>query len=570
MRLESLKQFNYISEGCLFEGAIDAHNGLKIVKALVKKNANINETSYGIFPYEFTTCGGREEIRRYLIEESQKQNILLKGYHPTLPQTQTELIKNLVYKNDLASIKKFYSDSSLNDSYLDQAFETATKVNDLPIIKSLIEDFEYTPHWNSLCVAAHKNQPAEIKDFLTTDVIINASLEKLKKSEPNPYSRDERKLCNALISNNMRILRYLIKNNLTERFTNYLSFPIYIRSHMDESKYIFSLEAYKYLIKDIVDISKKRIFDESALHIAVSYKNSEIITFLIESGCNLEDRNRDGKTPLHLACDCEYYDFDLIKTLIELGANINTVDNYGWSPLKTLLHEIDSNDSEKIDIAKYLIDKGADINSIFFSRYNEEKMSLFKHYASTYWSLSDGTKNINALIKFLIEIGADDADVNLIQVNYGIDPDFFVFLKAHGYDINRKDSLGETQLTKAVKQFAMCFPEDSRYLRFGLASYTDKTFSFTEEIKQIKFLIDNGADPFIKNNNGESLLYYAVKGNSIKLVQYFLKLGLDLNELNNHGESLLFHAAKHETSAMYDYLVELDLKESPNQSEVQK
>jgi ankyrin repeat protein len=101
---------------------------------------------------------------------------------------------------------------------------------------------------------------------------------------------------------------------------------------------------------------------------------------------NGADKNGNFKSsPLVEAC---YYNYiDIIKYLIEIGANINYITNDCWSPLHAASYK------NNIDCVKLLINSGAKIN--------------IKDYVNaTPLDYAMDTKNFD-IIKLLIEHGAD-------------------------------------------------------------------------------------------------------------------------------------------------------------------
>lgn len=62
----------------------------------------------------------------------------------------------------------------------------------------------------------------------------------------------------------------------------------------------------------------------------------------------------NGLTPLHAACQIEY--FDMVKVLIESGANVNAKDNEKHTPIhRSCL-------GGEFKIVEFLIESGAEIN----------------------------------------------------------------------------------------------------------------------------------------------------------------------------------------------------------------
>jgi len=129
-------------------------------------------------------------------------------------------------------------------------------------------------------------------------------------------------------------------------------------------------------------------YETSPLHIACSYGYKEIIKMLINYGANININNSEYLTPLTVIT--ENYDDEMILLLINYNADINAVDiegntilhravrNYNLNALKLLLNykvniNVKNNNGEtplhlacgrtnQSDIVKYLINHGADVN----------------------------------------------------------------------------------------------------------------------------------------------------------------------------------------------------------------
>lgn len=92
-----------------------------------------------------------------------------------------------------------------------------------------------------------------------------------------------------------------------------------------------------------------------------------IIRFLVlEMGCEAEnatDQQDLGRTPLLFACK-ERSGLELIKTLVELGARVNTRDENGMNALFTYVDTIPTGSYEEghSDVVRFLLDAGADVH----------------------------------------------------------------------------------------------------------------------------------------------------------------------------------------------------------------
>jgi ankyrin repeat protein len=79
------------------------------------------------------------------------------------------------------------------------------------------------------------------------------------------------------------------------------------------------------------------------------------ITFLIENGANINDKDQIGQTPLIVATQhgCK----KIVELLIGAGADIHDRNDFGHSAIITAAQE------NQLEIAQFLIESGADVNA---------------------------------------------------------------------------------------------------------------------------------------------------------------------------------------------------------------
>lgn len=133
---------------------------------------------------------------------------------------------------------------------------------------------------------------------------------------------------------------------------------------MENSK----LEIIKTLIKAGANVNQKMMGRTTLLPLIIEntadIDNPEIVKVLLDYGANVEAENDSGWTPLMLAV--EYRNSEYVKMLIDAGANVNAkVIRYpsygsGWTPL---MIAVKSGDIEKVNI---LIDAGADLHAVAY------------------------------------------------------------------------------------------------------------------------------------------------------------------------------------------------------------
>ncbi|ENV17063.1 hypothetical protein F964_01760 [Acinetobacter guillouiae NIPH 991] len=87
----------------------------------------------------------------------------------------------------------------------------------------------------------------------------------------------------------------------------------------------------------------------------MSDENNNFLKWLIKNGANINQKDSADWTALHFSC--EYKCKKNIELLIQSGASVNEKNNTGATPLLRLLAQ---NATENLELAKILIDNGAD------------------------------------------------------------------------------------------------------------------------------------------------------------------------------------------------------------------
>ncbi|KER23057.1 hypothetical protein T265_08999 [Opisthorchis viverrini] len=71
--------------------------------------------------------------------------------------------------------------------------------------------------------------------------------------------------------------------------------------------------------------------NSAPLHLAAGYNNVEVVEFLLESGADVNSKDKGGLIPLHNASS--YGHVDVAALLIRYGTSVNAVDKWGYTPL---------------------------------------------------------------------------------------------------------------------------------------------------------------------------------------------------------------------------------------------
>ena len=147
-------------------------------------------------------------------------------------------------------------------------------------------------------------------------------------------------------------------------------------------------------------------------------------------------------TPLTLASIGGY---EIVKLLIEHGADINAKNNNGWT---ALMWALVSNNAEYLEIIKLLVENGANINT----KNNNGDTALI--IASRYtWRLK--------AVKYLVGNGADinaknnNNETSLMHASYNGHLELVKYLVENGAYINEKDNESNTALSWAKEESFM-------------------------------------------------------------------------------------------------------------------
>ena len=94
----------------------------------------------------------------------------------------------------------------------------------------------------------------------------------------------------------------------------------------------------------------------TSLHLAAIFEKKEacLVKHYIKSGIDINIKNSQGNTPLHLAI--QNGGVEVMKYLVENGADINAINFHSVSPLQLAL----SNGT--FNTIKYLVENGAEVN----------------------------------------------------------------------------------------------------------------------------------------------------------------------------------------------------------------
>jgi ankyrin repeat protein len=194
----------------------------------------------------------------------------------------------------------------------------------------------------------------------------------------------------------------------------------------------------------------------------------------------LDSRDELGFTPLHKACFTQQG--AVARFLLDQGASVTARDAFQQTPL----HRASYASGRDLALIRRLIAKGADVNALGINGITPLHWAAFKGDVALAKLLFANGADANAYDKYRgpTTTGSISGTVLQVAINQGPREDLAVLLVERGAKLNRKDSVGNTELHLAATK--------------GYAALARR-------------LIGHGADVHAVNQYGRAALYYAAK-----------------------------------------------------------
>lgn len=283
------------------------------------------------------------------------------------------------------------------------------------------------------------------------------------------------------------------------------------------------------------------------IHEAVSRKDAAAVRTFLEQGANVNEKCVKGRTPLHHCTDLDEDNLEILKLLLDAGADVNWMDRCG---LEAFMWAIIRSNFKSAEI---LIVAGANVNN----RSIETDLTALS--VATY-------RNNVKLMEMLISRGAllNTRDVYghaplhkaVISSKNQSHSKAVEILLRNGANFNAKDNFGQTALHLLMRRSdfeveiirllfsygaAVTIPDMGGLTPLELA-VNSKFCTFNLGI--LKLLTNCGTNFDVRISNGSTLLHYAcqVRGN-FETVKFLLNQGVDIDALDTLGRSPIMCAA---------------------------
>lgn len=342
----------------------------------------------------------------------------------------------------------------------------------------------------------------------------------LLSTNPDRVNASGRPLISAAGANKETAVRMLLEAGANPHLTDQkgdTALHAVVRLESPNSEHV-SIAITQALLGANVSVDTRGCDGVTALMLASGAGQSELLRFLLERGANALLRDNKGWTPLLYAAKTSHA--SIIRILISAGADVNVASETGETALMSAAER------GCLDAATILVKAGAEVNA----RMENGTSALIISAAGGY----------NDLTRLLLNSGADASLANekgetaLISAmraemkqmrgrksGEGIRDLLSMFLEA-GVDVNHSTGDGDTALLLA----------------------TDPKYPWPNEAR---LLIEAGADPLVSNRKKAKqdglISWMRIRRMDIQVLESLLKAGADPNENNDTGMTALMRVA---------------------------
>jgi len=241
---------------------------------------------------------------------------------------------------------------------------------------------------------------------------------------------------------------------------------------IDKEKQVKLREIARILVDKGADINKTKVHVSSLLHAAAGCGNTAVAKFLVEAGADWREKDHWGKLPVYDAAEhgsretveyflslegedvaekidlnillhraAAYNGVDVVQLLLEKGANVNSRDSSGRTPLGNAVRYY----MNRL-VMKFLIENGANVNS----KDNEGQTPM--HYAMYSNHIMLCKEGAEILLNSGVDVNAQDNQGNTsihIMAKRG-SKELVQYLLNNKANINIVNSEGKTPLDTAI------------------------------------------------------------------------------------------------------------------------
>lgn len=398
-----------------------------------------------------------------------------------------------------------------------------------------------SPHLHRL---ASEGNEAELIDLINNGSDVN-------EEDDNGFTA----LHHAAEGGHAKVIEILLQNGA---HVNGKGSPLHVVRDVKSAQLLFQAKA---------NLNARDECGNSPLQTAIRKGKQELVEFFVSVGADILCTNAKGETPLHTLCSSfmkKPHDENLTRKLIEMGANVNSKDSQGRSPLHLAVINYYPEKRKTVNI---LIKAGASVTNLDLQGmnpihhlidkcrlYSEDDTKLFSEYIDLL-VINDSaanSKNVigQSILHLAIPAGAplqvlehlvqkgcrpttgDGQKRSLLHciVERDVDDviDILNFLLDKGININCADIWGQTVLHHAIEK---------------------------NKKELVKALVEHGADVNVKDSIGRQPLHIAAERGWDVICDSLIKLGANINAQDKYQSTPLHFAGWSNKAPVADVLI---------------
>jgi ankyrin repeat protein len=334
--------------------AIQRNNTEEAITLLNKKTSIIAGITNRIFtsqfdePLKLAIIKGYHEIVKLLIEKGANINVKYdldnRPLHIAIMNDKLDIFKLLIEKRADINAKNINNVTPLHIASSKGKFE---------IVKLLIEN-------RADINAKNINYDTPLHNAIMNDKFEIVKLLIENRADINAKNINyDTPLHNAIMNDKLDIVKLLIEKgaDINIENTNLIK-PL----HSVNDEKILNL-----INTELINDEKYKVICNNILLYYINRNNPVVVKILIEKGINVNIKDKDGNTPLHIALKnkdtLNYVAMkEIVGLLIQKGADINAIDKDGNTPLHVVIQTNRINPNIRKEIVDLLIKKDANIN----------------------------------------------------------------------------------------------------------------------------------------------------------------------------------------------------------------
>ena len=289
---------------------------------------------------------------------------------------------------------------------------------------------------------------------------------------------------------------------------------------------------------DLIDING--IGRKTPLHFAVIYNCPKIVELLVRNGANIDKKDSYWRTPLLLACKYGYS--QIAEYLIKCGAKINKSDNSNNSPLHYACA------FGNFQCVKILMEHGADVNHLNMWKNLPIEIALLKnHLGIVNYLINNNIFSINTPFgngnTFLLYYISDIQEKTLEKIKFIVEKKQASAKISNNNKMNALHFLAYFNYHHFLYEFFSDIETNKLTEKKHKEIYKPKYIALLRQY--ISFLIKNNCDIDLRNNIGQTPLFFALVKHNFEMAKILIEdypKEINIKNIDNNGLNIFDYA----------------------------